>query len=416
MPIAALRGWTRAQKHAVAASYLGWTLDAFDFFLLVFVVTDIFKDFQNKPGIFGYWLVPVRVPTILLAITLTLALRPVGAFVFGRLADRYGRRPVLMIDVVLYATLAFLSAFSPDLSVFLILRALFGIAMGGEWGVGASLAMETLRPDSRGAASGILQTGYASGYLLASVAYGVLFPVFGWRGLFMVGILPAFLILYIRRNIAESPGWNHESTKGTIAVLRQHWRLAIYAILLMTCFNFLSHGTQDVYPTFLKVDHGLKPHEISIILIVANIGAIVGGLLFGTVSQRFGRRRMIVIGALLCLPVLPLWAFVQSPVALAIGAFAMQVMVQGCWGVVPAHLNELSPAEARGTFPGVVYQLGNFLASSNAWLQGALAISWGSYAVSLAAVCAVSALALAFFASFGQEAREIDMRAGVPAE
>lgn len=405
MPLAALKGWTREQKHVVAASYLGWMLDAFDFLLLVFVVTDIAKEFA------------VRVPTILFAITLTLALRPVGAFLFGRLADRFGRRPILMIDVVLYATLAFLSAFSPNLIVFFVLRALFGIAMGGEWGVGASLAMESLRPDSRGFASGILQTGYPSGYLVAALAYWALFPLFGWRGLFMVGILPAVLILYIRRNIAESPGWSHErsNARGTLDVLRQHWRLAIYAILLMTCFNSFSHGTQDVYPTFLKVDHGFKPHEVSLIVVIANVGAIVGGLSFGFLSQHFGRKRVMIAGALLCLPLLPLWAFAQGPIALAVGAFVMQVMVQGCWGVIPAHLNELSPAEARGTFPGVVYQLGNFLASPIAWLQGELAIAWGSYGTALAVVAAISAISLAFFVSIGQEAKDVDMRVVMPA-
>jgi SHS family lactate transporter-like MFS transporter len=405
MPIAALRGWTSEQKHVVAASYLGWTLDAFDFFLLVFVVTDIAREFS------------VRVPTILLAITLTLALRPVGAFILGRLADRYGRRPVLMIDVLLYAALAFASAFAPNLIVFLILRALFGIAMGGEWGVGASLTMETIRPDSRGAVSGILQSGYASGYLIASVAYGVLFPYFGWRGLFMIGILPALLVLYIRRNVPESPGWSlHRARQSSVLdVLSRHWKLALYAILLMTCFNFLSHGTQDVYPTFLKVDHGFKPHEVSVIVVIANIGAILGGLTFGTLSQHFGRRRMMVIGALLCLPILPLWAFSQDTIALTVGAFMMQFMVQGCWGLVPAHLNELSPAEVRGTFPGVVYQLGNFLASSNAWLQGVLAIYIGTYGWSLTAVCAAAAIMLAFFATIGQEAKDVDMRIAEPA-
>jgi SHS family lactate transporter-like MFS transporter len=322
MPIAALKGWTSEQKHVVAASYLGWTLDAFDFFLLVFVVTDIAREFA------------VRVPTILLAITLTLAMRPVGAFILGRLADRYGRRPVLMMDVLIYAALAFASAFAPNLIVFLILRALFGIAMGGEWGVGASLTMETVRPESRGVVSGILQSGYASGYLIASVAYGILFPYFGWRGLFMIGILPALLVLYIRRNVPESPGWNRERAQnsGVVDVLRDHWKLALYAILLMTCFNFLSHGTQDVYPTFLKVDHGFKPHEVSTIVVIANVGAILGGLLFGTVSQKFGRRRMIVIGALLCLPILPLWMMSQDVVPLTVGAFAMQFMVQGLLG------------------------------------------------------------------------------------
>ncbi len=405
MPIAALRGWTREQKHVVAASYLGWTLDAFDFFLLVFVVTDIAKEFA------------VKVPTILVAITLTLALRPVGAFIFGRLADRHGRRRILMIDVLLYATLAFASAFAPNLTVFLILRALFGIAMGGEWGIGSSLTMETIRPESRGAVSGILQSGYASGYLIASVAYGVLFPYFGWRGLFMIGILPALLVLYIRSNVPESPGWNRERARSsrTVDILKRHWRLAVYAMLLMTCFNFLSHGTQDLYPTFLKVDHGFKPHEVSAIVVIANVGAIVGGLLFGTLSQQFGRRRMMIVGALLCLPIIPLWAFSQDAGQLAVGAFMMQVMVQGCWGLVPAHLNELSPPEARGTFPGVVYQLGNFLASSNAWLQGVLAIYAGSYGWSLAAVCATAAIALAFFASIGSEAKDIDMRVAEPA-
>jgi SHS family lactate transporter-like MFS transporter len=403
MPIAALKGWTREQKHVVAASYLGWTLDAFDFFLLVFVVTDIAKEFD------------VRVPTILFAITLTLALRPVGAFIFGRLADRYGRRPILMIDVMLYAALAFASAFAPNLIVFLILRALFGIAMGGEWGVGASLTMETVRPESRGMVSGILQAGYSSGYLIAAIAYGVLFPIFGWRGLFMIGIVPALLVLYIRRSVPESPGWNHERAKSSriVDVVHGNWPLAIYAILLMTCFNFLSHGTQDVYPTFLKVDHGFKPHEVSTILVIASIGAILGGLTFGALSQHFGRRRMMIIGAFLCLPIVPVWAFSQDPILLAAGAFAMQFMVQGCWGLIPAHLNEISPASARGTFPGVVYQLGNFLASSSPWLQGVLAIYFGSYGFSLAAVCATAAILLAFFASIGQEARDVDMRVDI---
>jgi SHS family lactate transporter-like MFS transporter len=406
MPIAALRGWTREQKHAVAASYLGWTLDAFDYFLLVFVVTDIAKEFK------------VSVPTIFFATTLTLALRPVGAFFLGRLADRYGRRPVLMLDVMLYAVLAFASAFSPNLVVFLILRALFGVAMGGEWGIGASLAMETIRPEARGIASGILQSGYTCGYLLASVAYGFLFPVFGWRGLFMAGILPAFLILYIRSSVPESPGWNRERARRSSAldVLSRHWQLAVYAILLMTCLNFMSHGTQDVYPTFLKVDHGFNPHQVSVTLVIANIGAIIGGLAFGTLSQSFGRRRMLVIAALLCLPMIPLWAFSQNVFQLTAGAFLMQIMVQGCWGLIPAHLNELSPPDARGTFPGVVYQLGNLLAAINNPLQGRLAIYWGAYGWALAAVCAVSAIALAFLASIGREAKDVDLRVSVPAE
>ena len=400
----ALRGWTRAEKHAVVASYLGWMLDAFDYFLLVFVITEIAKEFT------------VDVKSVTFALFVTLALRPVGAFVFGRLADRFGRRPVLMFDVVLYAVLAFASAFSPNLTVFLVLRGMFGIAMGGEWGVGASLTMETVRPESRGVVSGILQTGYASGYLVASICYALLFPLIGWRGLFMLGLLPALLVLYIRRNVAESPGWHSENRSGgTIAtVLANHWQLAIYAILLMTALNFLSHGTQDLYATFLRVDHGFNPSLTGTLAVIAYIGAILGGIIFGTLSQRFGRRRMLVGAALLCIPALPLWIASQNIVALALGAFAMQFVVQGCWGVIPAHLNELSPAEARGTFPGTVYQLGNLFASYAGPLQAGLAVKYGTYGFALGSVAVVAAFAVAFLASIGREAKEIDMRATVP--
>ena len=400
MAFEALRGWTKEQKHVVAASYLGWTLDAFDFFLLVLVLTDIAKDFG------------VSVKTLSWAITLTLAMRPVGAFIFGRLADRFGRRPIMMIDVLLYASLAFASAFAPNVIVFFVLRGLFGVAMGGEWGIGGSLTMESIPARSRGVVSGILQAGYPSGYLLASIAYGVLFPYLGWRGLFMVGIAPALLVLYIRRHVPESPGWSREHTKaGTIVdVLRNHWRLAIYAVLLMTCFNFFSHGTQDLYPTFLKVDHGFKPHQIATIQVIYNLGAILGGLALGSLSQIFGRRRTMIVGALLSLSALPLWAFAATPVLLAFGAFLMQFLVQGCWGIIPAHLNELSPPEARGTFPGVVYQLGNLFAAVNAPLQVSLAITYGSYGVSLALVAAAAAVMLAVFAFAGSEAKEVDMR------
>src|SRR5215469_5957446 len=271
MAIAAFRGWTSQQKHVVAASYLGWTLDAFDFFLLVLVLTDIAKEFGTSVKIASW------------AITLTLMMRPLGAIVFGRLADHFGRRPILVFNVLCFAGFAFASAFAPSLAVFLLLRGLFGVAMGGEWGVGASLTMESVPAESRGFVSGVLQAGYPTGYLLASLVYGILFPLVGWRGLFMVGIAPAFLVLYIRRSVPESPGWNKEHARSSdvIATLRRHWRLAIYAILLMTCFNFFSHGTQDLYPTFLKADHLFPPHTVSLIQIVYNVGAILGGLTLG---------------------------------------------------------------------------------------------------------------------------------------
>ncbi len=395
-----LRGWTKEQRHTVIASYLGWTLDAFDFFLLIFLVTDVAKAFDTS------------VKAITWAITLTLALRPVGALIFGRLADRYGRKPVMMIDVALYAGLGFLTAFAPNLIGFLIIRALFGIAMGGEWGVGASLTMETIPARSRGLVSGILQAGYPSGLLLASAAYGLFYSGIGWRGMFMLGLAPALLVLYIRRSVQESPGFVPHHARGAgriLVVLRRHWWLAIYAMVFMMAMNFFSHGTQDLYPTMLKVDHGLDPHLVSKINIVAAIGAIIGGLTFGTISQHIGRRRALIAGALLALPIIPLWAFSQNVWLLAAAAFAMQFMVQGCWGIIPAHLNELSPPEARGTFPGVVYQLGNFLASYNATLQAGLTLRYGSYGAALALVAGVAAIAIAALALTGQEAKDVDM-------
>ena len=401
MAFDAFKGWTKSQRHAVIASYLGRTLDAFDFFLLVFVMVDVAKEFD------------VSVKDVSWAITLTLAFRALGAFVFGRLADRYGRRVVMMIDVALYATFGFLTAFSPDIVVFLVIRALFGIAMGGEWGVGASLTMESIPPKARGLVSGLLQAGYPSGYLLASVVYGALYAYIGWRGMFMVGILPAFLVLYIRRYVEESPAWRAGPARHSkiLAVLKTHWRLAVYAMLFMMCMNFFSHGTQDVYPTFLKVDHGLDPRTVGTIAVIYNIGAILGGLAFGALSQRIGRRWALILGALLALPIIPVWAFSSDIYVLAASAFAVQFMVQGCWGIIPAHLNEISPPEARGTFPGFVYQLGNFLAAANATLQVWLAINYGTYGTALAIVAAAAALGIAVFAYAGREAKDVDMAA-----
>ena len=397
-----LKGWSRAQRHTVFAAYLGWTLDAFDFFLLIFLVSDLSKAFGTS------------IEAITWAITATLALRPLGAFLFGRLADRYGRKPVMMIDVMLYAGFGFLTAFSPNLAVFLVIRALFGVAMGGEWGVGASLTMESIPARSRGIVSGLLQAGYPSGLLLASAVYWVLYPLIGWRGMFMVGLAPALLVLYIRRNVQESPAFHAEKAKtapNALAVLKEHWRLALYAMLFMMAMNFFSHGTQDLYKTMLEIDHGLSHAWISSINLVAAVGAILGGLAFGALSQKIGRRRALILGALLALPLIPFWAFSSSPWVLGAAGFAMQFMVQGCWGIIPAHLNELSPREARGTFPGVVYQLGNFLASYNATMQAKIELSYGSYGAALAVVAAGAAIFIAVFALMGREARDIDMTA-----
>jgi SHS family lactate transporter-like MFS transporter len=281
--------------------------------------------------------------------------------------------------------------------------------MGGEWGVGASLTMESIPPHARGFVSGLLQSGYPTGYFLASIVYGLLFQYIGWRGMFMVGVVPALLVLYIRRSVPESPTWTSTRARGsTLAILQSHWRLGIYAVLLMTAFNFFSHGTQDIYPTFLQVQHGFSPHEVSLIAIVYNIGAIIGGISFGSLSEYFGRRRIIIIAAALSLIVLPLWAFAASPLWLAIGAFLMQVMVQGAWGVIPVHLNELSPDDARGTFPGFVYQLGNLIASVNAPLQATIAMRYGGdYALALAVVAGTVAVVIVVLTALGTEAKGV---------
>jgi MFS transporter, SHS family, lactate transporter len=393
---------TSQQRHVVAAAYLGWTLDAFDFFIMVFVLTDIAKTFATT------------VTAVTWAITLTLAMRALGAWIFGRLADRFGRRPTLMADVLCYSLLELATAFSPNLAVFIILRALYGIAMGGEWGVGASLTMESIPARWRGPVSGLLQAGYPSGYLLASIVYWVAFPYVGWRGMFVIGTLPALLVLYIRRAVPESPDWTARAAAGPRPsiwhVLGEHVWLTVYVVVMMTAFNFFSHGTQDLYPTFLQVQHHLDRPTVSAIAIFYNVGAIIGGIGFGLLSQRIGRRPAIVIAALLALPVIPIWAFSVTPVSLGAGAFLMQICVQGAWGVIPAHLNELSPPDIRGTFPGVTYQLGNLLASANATIQSAIAGgNGGNYAAPLAGTAAIVAVVIAVLVGFGREARHVEM-------
>ena len=375
---------TGQQIRTIVAAYLGWTLDAFDFFVLTFVIKDIAKAFG------------VEVSAVAYALFLTLAMRFVGAFIFGRIGDLWGRKPALMLDIVCYSVIGAAAAFSPNLTVFLILRALFGVAMGGEWGLGSSLAMESIPPQSRGLVSGVLQCGYPSGFLLAAVAYGLLYGhtfgdlVFGWRAMFLLSVLPAFVVLFIRAAVPESPAFEASKSRekpNLWTTVAQNRGLVLYMVVLMMCFNLFSHGTQDLYPTFLQKQHQFDPATVSWIAIVANIGAIVGGLSFGHVSERIGRVNAITIAALIALPALPLWAFSATPAMLAVGAFIMQIAVQGAWGVVPAHLNELSPGAARATIPAFVYQAGNFLASYNGPFQARIAeANGGDYAFALALV------------------------------
>jgi len=394
---------TGDQKRTILAAWLGWTLDAFDFFLLTFLLKDIAKEFG------------VEVSAVAYALFLTLAMRFVGAFIFGRIGDRWGRKPALILDILCYSIIGALAAFSPNLTIFLVLRALFGIAMGGEWGLGSSLAMESIPPQARGTVSGILQCGYPSGFLLAAIAYGLLFGrtfgdyTIGWRAMFLLSVLPAFVVLFIRSSVPESPAFEasqaHEKPHLWATVV-QHRGLVLYMVLLMLCFNLFSHGTQDLYPTFLQKQHNFDPATVSWITIVANLGAIAGGLAFGHWSEKIGRVNAITIASLIALPALPLWAFASTPVLLALGAFVMQVGVQGAWGVVPAHLNELSPSAARATIPAFVYQAGNFLASYNAPLQAKIAEgNGGDYGLALAVVAAAVAIAIVVVIWFSPERR-----------
>ena len=337
--------------------------------------------------------------------------RPFGAYFFGWLAEKFGRRPILMIDILLFSALELLSAFAPSLPVFLLIRALFGFAMGGEWGIGASLVMESIPARSRGTVSGILQEGYPLGYLLASLVYWLVFDSWGWRGMFIIGVAPALLVLFIRLWVKESPVWeaSHKASSKThlLASLARHWKTFFYVILLMTAFNFFSHGTQDLYPHFLQAQHNLPTATVGAITCLMNVGAIIGGLTFGFWSQRIGRRRAIITASFLALPIIPLWAFSTTPIMLGLGAFLLQVAVQGAWGVIPAHLNELSPAEARGTFPGFAYQCGNFFASANVTIQTSLAQTYGdNFGIAFAIVLAAAILAIVLLTALGPEAKE----------
>jgi SHS family lactate transporter-like MFS transporter len=398
------RRLTAVQRNTFIACFLGWSLDAFDFFILVFCVSALATQFQTK------------VSVITEAIFLTLAMRPVGAILFGLMADRFGRRPTLMFDIVAYSVFELASAFAPSLKVFLIMRAFFGIAMGGEWGVGAALAFETLPAEGRGFFSGLLQEGYVVGYLMAALVYGALFPIFGWRGMFVIGALPAFLVIYIRTKVDESPAWlqgrvSRAAERELGKDIWSHAGIFIFIVVLMFAFNSFSHGTQDLYPTFLQKNLGFTPKTVSFIAIVYNIGALLGGIFFGTWSERIGRRRAIVVAAMLTIPVIPLWAYSHRVPMLALGGFLMQFMVQGAWGVIPAHLNELSPPGVRGTLPGFAYQIGNFFSSRNAVIQARLAESryGGNFAPVLGWTVLVVASLVAIVTWSGRERRGADL-------
>jgi MFS transporter, SHS family, lactate transporter len=398
------RRLTPVQRNTFIACFLGWSLDAFDFFILTFCVSAIATEFQAK------------VSAVVVAVFWTLAMRPVGAFLFGMMADRFGRRPTLMLDIVAYSVFELSSAFAPSLKALLVMRALFGVAMGGEWGVGAALAFETLPPEGRGFFSGVLQEGYAVGYLMAALVFGTAFRFVGWRGMFVIGALPAFLVIYIRRKVDESAAWMQGSVSKKAETrlggdILKYFGTFVLLVGLMFAFNSFSHGSQDLYPTFLTKDHHFTPQTVGFIAIIANIGALLGGILFGTWSEKIGRRRAIVTAALLSIPIIPLWAYSRTVPMLALGGFLMQFMVQGAWGVIPAHLNELSPPAVRGTFPGLAYQLGNFLSSWNIRIQTRTAEQryGGVFAPVLAWTLLLVAALVAVVTASGRERRGIDL-------
>jgi SHS family lactate transporter-like MFS transporter len=401
--IADIRSLEPSQRSAIWASYLGWTLDAFDFFLMVFMLSTIAREFGTD------------VKAVAQGVFLTLAARPLGAFIFGWLGEHFGRRPVLMADIIFFSVFELASGFAPTLTSLLVLRFLFGVGMGGEWGLGASLVMESIPAKLRGPVSGLLQSGYPSGYFVASLVYFLLFDTIGWRGMFMVGVAPALLVLLIRIHVKESPVFEARRGKARanpIAELVRHWKIALYLVVLMTAFNFFSHGTQDLYPTFLQKQHHFDTHTTGILAAVMNLGAIVGGISFGIWSERIGRKRAIIIASLLALPVIPLFAFSVTPLMLALGGFLMQVAVQGAWGIVPVHLNELSPPLARSLFPGFAYQLGNLIASKNAPIQAGIAEAHGdNYGLALALVCGTVAVVIAVWTALGPERKNADFAA-----
>ena len=401
------RTLTRPQLHAYLAALGGWSLDALDFFVFVFSLTAISTEFHTT------------VKAVSEGVFLTLACRPLGALAFGWLAEKYGRRPVLMLNVVSYSVVQLATAFAPNLAALLALRAVFGFAMGGEWGVGAALAFETLPAKGRGFFSGLLQEGYVLGYLLASVVFALLFVHVGWRGMFMISSASALLVLYIRFGVQESPAWTagkapHRASAAELwGVVTHYFPTLCYLVLLMACFNAFSHGSQDLYPAFLQKQHEFPPSVTGSVVIIMNVGALLGGICFGALSERIGRRRAIVLAAALSLPMIPLWAYSQTAVMLALGGFLMQFMVQGAWGIVPAHLNELSPPSVRAMLPAFAYQLGNLAASKMAPFQAGIAEAHGNdYAHILSLTMAVVAVALILVTSFGPEARAAELKVG----
>jgi SHS family lactate transporter-like MFS transporter len=394
------------QRNAVLAGFLGWTLDAFDFFLLTYITADVARAFGRS------------VPEIAGVIAASLMMRPAGAIVFGLLADRYGRRLPLMLNVIFYAFISVLCGIAPNYGTFLVLRLLFGVGMGGEWGTGAALVLESVSAKWRGLISGLLQEGYAMGNLLAAIAFRTVYVQFhssdpdnAWRYMFFVGGVPALLSLFIRARVKESEAWHEHRTEWPVyfrSMLGNSKRFG-YLVLLMTAMNCISHGTQDLYPTFLQRQRGYAPETTAYIAMVSMAGEIVGGLVFGAYSDRRGRRRAMITSLLMGVVVVPLWIAAPSTALVVVGAFLMQLFVQGAWGVIPAHINELSPGNLRGFLPGFAYQLGVAFAASIVYVEAVLA-EYFTYAQSMGVLAAAVFLIGAVVVGLGPEAHAVSFR------
>ncbi len=390
---------------AVASAVLGWVLDAFDFFVIVFLFNELMARFH------------VGKPAIVWSLTLTLAMRPLGALLFGAWADRSGRKKPLIACVLFFSIMTLLSGYAHHYLLFLALRGLYGIGMGGYWGIGASYAMESAPRRSRGFLSGVMQSGYSVGYLLAAIGIQTIVPVFGWQAMFVVGSLVAVAIVLIAWKAPDSrtlkqPG--QRSLKAIAGTLVQHRMMFAYLLLLMTALNCLAHGSQDLYPDFLKNLHWMSGSSLLGmkamygIPVLYNIGGITGALVFGNLSEKLGRRYAVIFALLVCLAAIPAWAFGATLAALVFGSCMMQMGVQGAYGVIPAHLNELSPAAVRSLLPGFVYQMGVLISAPLIPVLNLMQRHFGyPWALTWFEICMIGILLLIF--GFGPEKRGRDL-------
>jgi SHS family lactate transporter-like MFS transporter len=387
---------------AFVAGLLGWTFDAFDFFILTYVISQVAVEFHQS------------VASIAFTLTASLLMRPVGAFIFGLMADRWGRRLPLIIDILFFSVMEVLSGLAPSYKTFLILRLLYGVGMGGAWGLSASLAMESVPVKWRGILSGILQQGYALGNLLAAIAFWTVFPHFGWRPMFFLGVAPALVTLVLLLNVEESEAWKAEAAAKRswgeyFRLVGTHGGRFVYLVLLMAVMNFVSHGTQDLFPTFLQRQRHYNTSTTAVLSVISMVGGIIGGTVVGFLSDRFGRRRAMITSFLVGVLIIPLWVFSPTIALIGLGAFLMQFMVQGGWGVIPAHLNELSPGPLRGFFPGLAYQCGVLIAATAPYIEARMTHNF-TYGQSMGMFAGAVFLIASIVIGFGPEAHSISFR------